>query len=63
MITSQELNINNRSYINKDFASIYPELVDLVRKLTARWDPSTSNESDPGVVLMKLMAFVSDKDN
>ena len=63
MITSQELNINNRSYINKDFASIYPELVDLVRKLTSRWDPSTSNESDPGVVLMKLMAFVSDKDN
>lgn len=63
MINNNELSISNKSYTNKDFASIYPELVDLVTKLTSRWDPTTSNESDPGVVLLKLMAFIADKNN
>lgn len=63
MINENELQISNKSYINKDFASIYPELLDLVKKLTDKWDPETSNESDPGVVLLKLMAFIGDKLN
>jgi len=55
-----ELNLSKLSYINKDFASIYPDLLDLVKTLTNRWDPSTSNESDPGVVLLKVGAFLAD---
>ena len=55
--------ISNTSYTNKDFASIYPELLDLVRKLSNKWDPSLSNESDPGVLLLKLNALIADKCN
>lgn len=58
-----ENNINNLSYTSKDFESIFPELLDLVKQLTTRWDPSTSNESDPGVVLLKLMAIMADKND
>lgn len=63
MINKTELEIANKSYTNKDFATIYPELLELATTLTNRWDPSTSNESDPGVVLLKLLAFVGDKLN
>lgn len=55
--------IKGQSYANKDFNSIYSELLDLVKVLTNKWDPSISNESDPGVVLIKLGALLSDKDN
>ena len=63
MATEQENIISNMSYTNKDFGSIYPELLDAARKLAARWDPSISNESDPGVVLVKLNAIIADKNN
>lgn len=63
MITENELQLSNMSYVNKDFQTIYPELLDLVKKLTNRWDPSSSNESDPGNVLLKLLAAVGDKVN
>jgi hypothetical protein len=42
------------SYTNLDFSSIYTEVVDLAKQLSYRWDPSISDESDPGVVLLKL---------
>ena len=61
--TEQELEISNKSYTNKDFNTIYPELLDLVTKLTNKWDPTTSNESDPGVVLLKLWSILADKNN
>ena len=51
------------SYTDKDFQTIYPELLDLVKKLTYKWDPSISNESDPGVILLKLNAIIADKNN
>lgn len=51
------------SYTNKDFSSIYVELLDLVKELTNKWDPSISNESDPGVILLKLNALIADKCN
>ena len=51
------------SYTNKDFGSIYPELLELAQKLSYKWDPVTSDESDPGVVLLKLAAIVADKNN
>lgn len=63
MINENELQISSKSYTNKDFASIYPELLELAKKLTNIWDPSSSNESDPGVVLLKLLAFIGDKNN
>lgn len=55
--------ITDISYTSKDFQSIYPELLDLVKKLTNKWDPSLSNESDPGVILLKLNALIADKNN
>ena len=51
------------SYTNKDFQTIYVELLDLVKQLTKKWDPSISNESDPGVILLKLNAIIADKNN
>lgn len=32
--TKKDLQIDNISYTNKDFAQIYPELVDLAKKIT-----------------------------
>ena len=61
MINENELLISNKSYVNKDFASIYPELLDIIKTLTNKWDPESSNESDPGIVLTKLLAFIGDK--
>lgn len=63
MITDSELRISNESYTRKDFYQIYPEILDLVGKITERWKPDESNESDPGVVLLKLLAFIADKTN
>lgn len=63
MITNKDLEIENISYTNKDFGQIYPELLDLVKKLTNKWDPESTNESDPGIVLLKLIAFLGDKLN
>lgn len=56
-------NISNLSYTSKDFESIYPELLELVQTLTSKWDPTTSNESDPGVILLKLMSLMADKND
>ena len=55
--------LSNISYTNSDFRSIYPELLDTAKKLTNKWDPSLSNEADPGVVLLKENAMVADKNN
>ena len=55
--------LDNMSYTNKSFQDIYPELLDLAKKISYRWDPTESNESDPGVVLLKLCAIIADKLN
>ena len=60
MITDNELNVSNISPIRQDFYQLYPEIVDLVEK-TSSLSPSTSNESDPMVVILKLLAFLGDK--
>lgn len=54
---------SNLSYTNKDFNSIYVELLEYAKKLSYKWDPTESDESDPGVVLLKLAAIIGDKDN
>lgn len=53
----------NLSYTNKDFNSIFSEVLDLVSKLSLKWNPAISNESDAGVVLLKIMAMLGDKIN
>ena len=62
---SQDIVNNNQSisYTNLDFSSIYTETLDLIKSLTYRWDPSISDESDPGVILVKLSALLADKCN
>lgn len=61
MYSEKEMQISNKSYINKSFDTIYPELVQLIQSLTDRWDPTSTNESDPLIVLTKLLAFIGDK--
>lgn len=51
------------SYTNLDFSSIYTEVLDLIKQLSFRWDPSIADESDPGVILVKLSALIADKCN
>lgn len=63
MITKEDIEFSKLSYTNKDFASLYPDLLDLAKQLTNLWDPSASNESDPGVVLLKEGAFIADHNN
>lgn len=59
-----ELNpLSNISYTNKDFQTIYPELLNLAKKISYKWDPTVSNESDPGVLLLKLCAIIADKND
>lgn len=60
---SDNKEISSLSYVNKDFMTIYPEMLDLAKDLTNKWDPSQSNESDPGIVLIKEGAFVADHNN
>lgn len=55
--------ISNLSYINKDFNSIWEEILEVVPKLTNKWRPGEANESDPLVVLLKELGIVSDKVN
>ena len=64
MITQNELDISNQSYTHKDFYQIFPEILEIATQLSNNgWDPSSSNESDPGVILLKLLAFIADKNN
>lgn len=60
---SSKREVSNLSYTNKDFNSIYTELLEYAKKLSYRWDPAASDESDPGVVLLKLAALIGDKNN
>ena len=61
MYSQEELNISNKSYINKDFPALYNELLDIAKKISYKYDPTTSNESDPMIMLIKLIALASDK--
>lgn len=64
MITSKEKAAVKLSPTHKDFYQIWNELLETAGKLSERWDPSSStNESDPGIVLLKVLAAVSDKLN
>lgn len=55
--------LSNLSYINKDFPSLWNEILETVPKLTNKWLPSEANESDPLIVLLKELAIIADKLN
>lgn len=55
--------VSNLSYINKDFESLWYEILETVPKLTKKWRPSEANESDPLIVLLKELGIFADKIN
>lgn len=63
MITDREINECKLSPTKKDFYQIWNELLDTASKLSERWDPTSTNESDPGIVLLKVLTAVADKLN
>ena len=63
MITNKELNAVKLSPTKKDFYQIWNELLETAGKISERWDPTSTNESDPGIVLLKVLTAVADKLN
>ncbi len=63
MTYKNDKNISNISFINKDFESLWTEILALIPKLTNKWVPSEANESDPLAVLLKEQAIMTDKIN
>ena len=63
MITNSEINAVDLSPTKKDFYQIWNELMEVAGKLSERWDPTSTNESDPGIVLLKVLTAVADKLN
>lgn len=63
MTYKNDKNISNISFINKDFESLWAEILALIPKLTNKWVPSEANESDPLAVLLKEQAIMTDKIN
>lgn len=63
MYNYNELNAVELSPTKKDYYQIWNELIEVASKLSERWDPSTTNESDPGIVLLKVLTAIADKLN
>ncbi len=63
MITNKDLSVVNLSPVKKDYYQIWNELLDVAKKLSERWDPTSTNETDPGIVLLKVLTAVADKLN
>ena len=63
MTTEKDLNTLNLSPTNKDYYQVWSELIETAGKLSERWDPSSTNESDPGIVLLKVLTAIADKIN
>lgn len=63
MLTKNEVNSIQLSATKKDFYQIWGELTEIADKLSERWDVSSTNESDPGIVLLKVLTAVADKLN
>lgn len=51
------------NYSDKDFKDLYQEVLDEVKTLTTHWDPSVSDEADPGVAILKAYTLFIDKLN
>ena len=63
MLTKNEINVLNLSPTKKDFVQIWNELLEVAGKLSERWDPTSTNESDPGIVILKALTGIADKLN
>lgn len=63
MYSYSELNAVELSSTKKDFYQIWTELLETAKKLSERWDPTSTNESDPGIVLLKVLTAIADKLN
>lgn len=63
MITNKELSEVKLSPTKKDYYQIWNELMELAEKISERWSPASTNESDPGIVLLKALTAVADKLN
>ena len=63
MTTEKDLNTLNLSPTNKDYYQVWSELIETAGKLSERWDPNSTNESDPGIVLLKVLTAIADKLN
>ena len=63
MLNRNEITTLSLSPTNKDFVQIWNELLEVAGKLSERWDPTSTNESDPGIVLLKALTGIADKLN
>ena len=63
MLTKNEISTLNLSPTKKDFVQIWNELLEISSKLSERWDPTSTNESDPGIVILKALTGIADKLN
>jgi len=63
MITEKEILATQLSPTKKDFYQIWNELLDTANKISTIWDPTSTNESDPGIVLLKVLTAIADKVN
>jgi hypothetical protein len=63
MLTKNEITSLSLSPTKKDFVQIWNELLDVAGKLSERWDPTSTNESDPGIVILKALTGIADKLN
>lgn len=63
MITNNEKQSTLISPTAKDFFQIWNELLEVAGKISERWDPATTNESDPGIVLLKVLTALADNLN
>jgi hypothetical protein len=63
MLTKNEITALSLSPTKKDFVQIWNELLEVASKLSERWDPTSTNESDPGIVILKALTGIADKLN
>ena len=63
MITEKEQNAVKLSPTKRDFYQIWNELLDTAENLSAIYNPKSTNESDPGIVLLKVLTAIADKLN
>lgn len=50
-------------YSDKSFKELYSEVVEYVKTLTTKWDPTVADEADPGVAILKASCLLFDKVN
>ena len=63
MLNKNEITALSLSPTKKDFVQIWNELLEVAGKLSERWDPTSTNESDPGIVILKALTGIADKLN